>query len=272
MGMGIRTVAAKVTNPGATFTAATATAGDSLTVENYTPGSQAFLAEIIREGATAGAVRVLSPNTHDNTRGITFNTDLAVTRMLMAAGKGEPVVRSDQLTVELTGGTNESDLALLTFFYQDAPGYQQTLKQWADISGVIDHIKPITVTVPSGGAADTWLDTNISATEGASGTSGLLKADRWYAVLGFTTDTQTGGIGITGTDTSNRRIAGPGTDFTEDTAWYFKQQADYHGLPWIPLFNSGNAGNTSVSVIGNAVDTGANIQLVCALLAPTFTP
>lgn len=261
MGLCIQSVVGVATNPGAAFTAVTAATGDSLNPANFTMGTQGFLDHIVRRGATKGAARVTSPKLHDNVTGMTFYSDLTVTRFQMPPEIGQPVYPADVLTVSVTGGAAETDGVMLTYWYQDNPGVAAKLVQWADIAGLIRNIKPITVAVTTSATIGAWQDTVVTTTENQ------LHADSYYAVLGYQTDTVIGGIGFKSPETGNYRIAGPGTDLGEDTVDYFVAQAQMHGRPYIPFFAANNRAGAFVCTWDIAASTAANITLVLAELA-----
>lgn len=261
MGLAVQTVGGAASNPGAAFTAITPSSGDSISAANFNDTAPAFLDHIIRAGATKGAVRLLSPRLHDNVTGITYYTDLAVSRFLFPANTGQPIFPGDIYQLEVTGGTAEHDVALLTLYYADLPGAAAQLSQWADISSRIVNIKAMTVAITNSATPGTWVDTVITTTENQ------LKANSQYAVLGFASDAAIAAIGFKGPETANYRIAGPGSDYTEDTSNYFVDQANRHGRPYIPVFLGSNRSQEYVSTMDSAASTAANVTLVLAELS-----
>lgn len=261
MGLAMQSVAAFVANPGASFTAAAATAPDSLTVASFSATSQAYLEGIVRGGATAGAVRIISPRLHDNVTGLTYYTDKAGTQFQLPRGVGNPLQPSDTLTVQLTGGTAETDVAMLRIYYEDLPGSAARLHSWEEIEPLIEQIKPITVAVTANGTAGLWKDTAINTTDKQ------LKANRDYAILGYSTDAALTAIGIVGPDTSNYRMAGPGADDTILVPEFFMTESTRTGRPHIPVINANNVGATNVSVLDKAASTTANVTIIAALLS-----
>lgn len=266
MGLAIQTVAGFATNPGAAFTNVTAATGDSFSPANFNMSTQAFIHDMIRGGATAGAFRVVSPRLHDSTRPIEWHTDIVQARSLFPATVGQPCYPADVFTVQLTGGTAETDVAVMTFYYQDLPGITARLHMWADVANIIRNLKTVLVAVTSNATIGQWQDTVITGTEN------LLKADTDYAVLGYSTDAALTCIGVKGPDTGNLRLGDTGTDFTEDTCDVFITNSQRHGVPWIPVFNANNRAGTFVSVVTNAASVAANVVLHCAELAQRVTP
>lgn len=257
----IDTVAAKATNPGATFTAVTFASGDSGTVRNFADTDYAYLERVTRAGATSGAVRVISPLLHDNVRGITYWSNDNPTAFLMPKERGQRVRAQDTLAVSLTGGTAETDLAILSLYYNNLPGAAARLFNWGDVQPLIANIKPVEVDCTNSATTGTWTDTPITATEN------LLKANTDYAVLGFTSDTLQAAIGIKGIETGNLRVAGPGNTRTEDTSFYFVDWSEREATPHIPVVNAANANGIYISTIDTVASSTPKVSMILAELS-----
>lgn len=264
MGKAIVTVAGTVANPGATFTALTASPGDTFTVRNFNQQSRAWLAGVVRRGATAGGVRVRSPLLLDNTQGLRWALPTGTSTMLTPQEKAQQLQAQDALTVEVTGGAAESDGAALTMYYEDAPGANARLASWGDIAGNIAGLFPYVVNGAASATIGTWGDTAIT------NLYNLLKANEDYAVLGYVVDAACLAVAIKGDDTSNFRIGGPGTTDQKVTCRHFVDRSDALGAPAIPVINAANAGNTFVSVVDVAAGTAVNVTLVLAQLLNPF--
>lgn len=265
MGLALEVVASRIANPGATFTAAAAVTGDTLTVRNFADTAQANLINLIRRGATSGAARVRSPLLHDNVRGIAFTTGQTPSVFALPRELSQRLYAQDGLIVELTGGAAETDLALLVIYYTDLLGVAARLHMRGDVEGNIDNIKPVTVAVTNSATIGNWTDTVITTTED------LLHANTDYAVLGYITDTAMGAVAVKGQDTGNLRVGGPGSTNVEDTADYFVIQGIFHNIPFIPVINSANKGGTFVSTLDSAASTTANVTLILAELTHNLT-
>lgn len=257
----IDTVAAKVVNPGASFSAVTFASGDSGTVRNFAATDTAYLERITRAGATAGGVRVISPLLHDNVRGITFYANDNPTAFLMPKARGQRLRPQDTLAVSATGGTAETDLVFLSVYYSNLPGATARLYNWSDVMPLIANIKPVEIDVTNSATIGTWQDTLITNTEN------LLKANTDYAVLGYTTDTLQSMVGIKGLETGNLRIAGPGNTRTDVTAFYFVDWSDREQTPHIPVINAANANGIFVSTIDTVASSTPKISLTLAELS-----
>lgn len=260
MGLAIETVAGKAVNPSTTFTAATMATGDSLTVRSFAPTDRATLVHAVRKGTSTGAVRVRSPMFHDDVRGITFTTAESPAVFLMPQEVGQPLVSQDTLILELTGGTGETDVALLTTYYSNLLGQSARLVSWGDIAGMVKNIKPVVVAVTNSATIGAWQDTVITTTED------LLHANQDYAVLGYLSDTAFAGIGVRGQETGNLRNVGPGPNSTLDVTDYFVNMSMRYGGPCIPVFNSANKNSFYVSTVDSVASSTGNVQLILAEL------
>lgn len=261
MGFAIDTVLVSAVNPGAGPTAGvTAPSGDSLSVRNYAPGSSAWLANIIRMGATAGFIQVRSPLLHDNVQGIRVTPTESPSVFSLPAEVGQGLQAQDTLIVELSGGAAETDIALLTIYYQNLPGASARLHSAGDIIGNIDNIKPVRVAVTSSATVGAWVDTILTTSEN------LLHANTDYALLGYMSNAGYGAIGIKGIETANLRIAGPGSTSEFATTDYYLLMSQRTGNPWIPVVNAANVNGLFASVCAATASVAGVIELIFAEL------
>lgn len=266
MGMAIDTILASAVNPGAGPTAATtAPSGDSLVVRNSNPARKAYLENVIRMGGTAGFIGVRSPMLHDNVRGIRITPAESPSIYSLPDEVDQVLQPQDALIVELSGGAAETDLGLLQVYYEDLPGIAARLHRWSDIQNNAKSVKPITVAVTSSATVGAWTDTVITTTEN------LLHANTDYAVVGYVSNTALGAIGIKGAETGNLRICGPGSTSEFATTDYFALMDARNGRPWVPVFNSANAGGVFVSVCAATASVAATVELICIELAQNLT-
>ncbi|MHB1923347.1 MAG: hypothetical protein ACYCSJ_01500 [Acidimicrobiales bacterium] len=261
MGLAIDTILGHATNPGTTFTAITRATGTPSQVRSFPQANWAQIEQIIRKGATKGAVRVLSPLLVTNIRGITYTTGETPATWLLPPTVGQKVQSGDTLTVELTGGTAETDVVAYSIYYQTLPSANARLFNPGTVMGAIANIKPIQVTVTTSGTVGSWSTTLVTATEN------LLKAGKTYAVLGYVTTTALAFVGLKSSTTNNFRVGGPGSTSTIDTTYWFLELSRAHGTPHIPVFNADNRTSVYVTAANDAASTAATITLICAELA-----
>jgi hypothetical protein len=260
-GPAIDTIVGHAANPSSTLTNVTMNTGDSLIIRSFAQTDMAWIERIIRAGATSGRVRLTSPLLHDNVLGITFNSPENPTIFMLPQERGERVYPQDTLTLAITGGTAETDLAALVLYYSNLPGADARLHSWADIAPLIKHIKPQEVDVTNSATIGTWTDTVIN------GTDTQLHANTDYAVLGYVTDTNQSIIAVKGQETGNLRIGGPGTTATDDTSDYYVRWSERESSPRIPVINSANAGAIYVSTCDVVASSTPKVSLVLAELS-----
>lgn len=261
-GLALDTIVTSATNPGAGPTAfTTAASSDSLVIRNFNNPAICRLIQMHRRGATSGFFRVRSPLLHDNVRGIMFTSGQTPSLWATPLEQEQKLYAQDTLTAEGSGGGAETDLGILVVHYSDLPGVAARLHTTADIDSIVAYVKPITVAITTSATIGAWTDTVVTTTED------LTRANTDYAVLGYITSAALGMVGVKGSDTGNLRIAGPGSINVEDTSNYFVRMSDYHGIPFIPVFNSANKGAFFVSTVDSAASTAATITLMCAQLS-----
>lgn len=266
MGAAIDTIVFSATNPGAAGAAAAANAGDTLGCRNFSPGSSAYIDFLVRQGATAGFVEVKSPRMHDAVRGLHVISSETPSTRLFPPMASDPAYPGDTYTVTISGGAAEVDAGAFGIIYQDLPGVQARLYTWAQLTGSIEHIKPMEVDVAAQATSAGWSDTVITTTEN------LLEANRFYAVLGYTTDTAALVVGVKGAETGNLRICGPGPTLGFQTTDYFVRMSNDRQLPYIPVFNANNRAAYFVSTALVSTAATPKVELILALLKDGWTP
>ena len=257
----IEVVTGRVTNPGAAFTALTANTGNTFTVRAHQNEGTAFLAEAWTQQATAGALRVKSPRMHDDVVGIRMLTQAADIRRVLPEEAKEVLYSTDELTVEMTGGGAEVDAAALFIYYEQLGGINARLASWEEISPRIEHLygHPVAVAGPvtSGDwSVGTRLDTTVDE----------FKANRDYALLGYTLDAPVLAVAVAGSDTGNLKVGGPGPLLADETRAFFVDQSRRLGKPCIPIINAANRQGTLVHVARITAAGTVNVTLLFGLL------
>ncbi len=265
MGLAIDTFVGLAVDPGAVVTAATPANGDRFSVRSYNAPAYARLERVIRGGASSGIIQVRSPLFHDDVRGIRFTTAENPSVMLLPPEMGQPLVSQDTLTVELTGGAAETDIAVLIAYYSNLAGGSARLHSWGDVSALIANIKPLEIDCLASATPGQWNDTILTNTEN------LLRANTDYAVLGYVTDVAVTCVALKGQDTGNLRIGAPGATRTYDTSDYFIQWSNREGTPHIPVINAANAAGTFASVVDVGASTAVKVQLILAELSQNLS-
>lgn len=263
MGKALQLVSGFVTAPATTFTAATPSPNDLFAVNDYQDGSQAWLFNAWADLAGGGALRVRSPNFHDDVNGIELIAPATQPIPLMDGFSKQMLQSNDTITYELAdlSSNNPAGFSAL-HYYENLPGSAAQLFRWNEIENLIAELMTCRVALTLAGTAGTY--------EGAIGMTALqnlFKANGYYALLGYQTSKSYQTVGITGTDTSNRRVGGPGATIgIFDTREWFIQQSLQSGLPTIPVYKTQNLQSTVVDVIDSQTVGNGTIEFTFARL------
>lgn len=257
----IQTVAGFYTAVGAGTDVATPANGDSFNVSDFKNGS-AWLEQLNASGNAVDWVRVRSPRLHDANQGLRMWVGANPRRPLLPWGSNQQMFAGDQPTVEIDFTGAGSGGILATYSYDDLNNNAARLANWADISGRIDQIAGFEVDL-AGAAIGQWSAgvTPVTFQNNA-------KARRDYAWLGYTLSVQCLGIRLTGADTGNFGIGGPGDADALQTSQYFQNAAMSSGRPFIPIISADNMLGTILQNVDIAANTATKVTMILALLKP----
>lgn len=271
MGRALEVVAGFATNPGATFTALTASTGQSFTVRGTDITKGTWLLSSWAFNATAGELRIRSPRLHDFFSGIRNRVTAALTAPLYLDPTGQSYAQrlyaQDALTVELTGGGAEIDTASLLIGYEDLGGVAGRFIDFPTLKKIGLNVVTVEVTVTA------VVTGNFGGAVAVSSSIDNLIANTDYAILGGLTDTRGDSIGITGVDFGNLRVGFPAEpSLRQFTSNWFEKLADSFNGAWIPVFNSANKTQTTIDVQTNGAGGTYIINLECVQLLPGAVP
>jgi hypothetical protein len=271
MGRAIEAVAGFATNPGASFTALTASTGQSFTVRGTDITKGTWLLAAWAFNSTAGELRIRSPRLHDFFSGIRNRITAAGTFVTTGSPEGDSYTQrlyaQDQLTVELTGGAAELDTATLLIAYEDLGGIAGRFIDNPTLAkiGLNETTVEVTVTAVATG--------NYGGAVAINSSIDNLIANTDYAILGGLTDTRGDTVGITGVDFGNLRVGFPAEP---SLRWllnnWFVKLSDAFTAPYIPVFNSANKTQTTVDVQTNGAGGTYIINLRLVQLLPGQVP
>jgi hypothetical protein len=275
MGRGLEVITSFVTAPGATLTAAVACAGNSLQIRSADVKSRVLLINSWGFNQVEGTLRIRSPRLHDNVQGIRVRVPAAGVFPkwpgTISAGFGQFLIPQDTLIVEQSGsgvaGQIESSSQLV--YYDSLPGISARLidnptLQRAGINlATVDTSITAVITGQYGGALALNAAANFQN----------LKANTDYALLGALVDARCTVVRILGVDFGNLGVGIPGEPTMEDvmSAWFVNNSLAMN-LPLIPVFNSANAGSTTIDVQTNQAGGTFIVEIFCVELAPNTVP
>lgn len=260
MGMVAEVLSGRTVNQAA-LTVVTNATGDTTVVRAFAPGSRAKLLSAWALNATAGQHRVRSPRLHDFVNNLLVNVKAANGQPLYAEFVQQDIFSQDTLTVELSGGGAETDTESLLVWYENVPGMDARLYQWADIQSRIRDYVTLTFALTTGATLGDYVGSTAF-----SAATGNLYANMDYAILGYETSAAVTTVGIRGPDTGNARIGGPGTTQQIETRRWFAQTALENGVPLVPVINSANVGGTLLDVVQNAANVNPTVNVILAQL------
>jgi hypothetical protein len=262
--------ASKAGTTGGTFAdTLTANSGDSLSIPNLQSGQGKIMSmwgidsdSVAEVAVTAGRVESI----HDPQFGIRFNIPSialggAATNAafpMIQAPNTVDVFTGDTLTFTVT--TTASDDVLVSWLteYQDLPGVQASFANWQSVQ------------------ANRFTEIGVRCIPVASGTAGLygtaraVNADdtrwtggRWYAILGFTVQTQVTTVSFKGPMWGNFRFGcSAGAPFLGTDNYFLNQQLLFPNENLIPVFNGYDAGNVLVEVADGEASTSPKVDII----------
>lgn len=263
MGIAIDTIGGFLTNTTA-ITAATVSPGDSFTVRATIGDSMATLDNVWGKQATLGAARIRSPRMHDFVNGLRFSalgSAANAPRQVLPDEVENQLYSQDPLTVELTSGGADSSFIALQLYYSNLGGISANLMRFEEVDANVDQYLSVLVSPTGSATIGTW-----GPGRAINADVDQFKVNRWYAILGYITDTAVGCISVRGSDTGNLRIGGPGPVEPIETRDYFIGMAKGTGRPYIPVFNSANRASLLVDLASNTASPAPNITFLMALL------
>lgn len=251
---------------GPTLTAVPAGAGSTFTVRNAPLSSNIWLVDMWEKSAAVGQARVGSPNLVPVSNGIRVQVPTGLADFLLPRSQGQSLVPQDILAVSALGTATNINAIALQSYYQDLGPNGMQLKNPGDINGNYEFIFGWPVAAAASATTGAQGLTNITTTVDSS------DANKYYAVLGYQVDTTVLAVGVSGIDTSQLFVGGPGDTAGFRTNGYFHDLSLEFGQPCIPVFNAANKGNTNVVVVDNAVSTAVNVTLILAQMNGSWTP
>lgn len=250
-----------------TWTAAAGYTGQSTTVRNTALGSRISLEAFWQESAQAGGFRVRSPRLHDNVRGLEFNAPATTPVNAMGLRPYTPLVAQDLLVVEASGAAADATGVFLQMSYDSLPGSDGNYASWAQVKPRI-----VDVMTQEYVAAAVTTGNNWSAGAALNTTSDLMKANTWYALLGYVTSVTVGALAIQGPDTGGLKIGGPGVSNPLETREWFLWMDEFGEVPGIPIINSANKAGTFIYFGDPGSTYTGNVDFLFAELSGSSLP
>jgi len=266
------TSASKANTTGGTFADnLTANSQDSLSIPYFSNGGAKIVDMWAIDSTSVAELQVLATkpeSTHDQSHGVRFSIPSlvpgganSVAGHNLLGGYGSiKVFPSDTLTLGVSTTAADNVLVSYNTLFDDLPG----------VTGASAFATPSQVEALHKSTVGIRVSAVASGTRGAYGTARAFNADddrlhglTWYAVLGWTVQTQVTTVTLLGPDWGGQRIGGPAGVLTLDnSAWFMDQAMKYGGIPLVPCFNSSNKANITVQVADGAASTSPQIDFL----------
>lgn len=258
--MHIELLTAAATAAATTGTAATALAGDSLTVKNSPTNKDVDILAMWQTNQTAGFAQLIFPTGHDTTRGYRAGTAIGVNTGILPVGVKLRIIPQEvlALTIGATAVAGDVENCSMLVRYKELPGINAELMTADQVEQRTEKLTTIESSFASTAGPSYGTEELINAD------SDLLLANRRYAVMGMSSRTQVHSINLRGPDLGNVRVGCPGVLRQELTSQWFMLLSRVHGEPLVPIINSGNRAATFVGV---ATDENAGTFLITLYLA-----
>ena len=249
-----------------TFDALTAGSNATFTVRSFVEGSNAYLEDVWAvDDDSIFQLSIKSPRMHDQVKGVLLagtNLSIAVEQVfvpqpLLPGHVIQRLYSTDVLSVTANG--TAADVVSAAF------NVRYTLYMFpaavASLCLVLEAARR-----SQRHARFFALSSDLLS---VAGRDGYLKDvnGSWQAVLGYTTTRTVTAIGITGTDTGNLTIGGPGGPDARETGDFFVTSSLSYQRPGIPVINSNNAGSTTVQIADVLTSGTPNVTWILAQLS-----
>lgn len=273
------TTVAKANTTGGTFAdTLTAASGDSSTVGTYfTGGARVFAAW----GIDSDSVAELSwyytrtDSTQDTTYGLrTMIPSIALggaatnaAFSVLGTRQQINVFSADVPTIKVTSTAADDVVMSYLTEYDNLPGSGAIFDSWSNVNAT----SPPVVAFNCNAVA--------SGTPGAYGAARAFNTDdtrwvaqRYYAILGFSVQTQVTTIGIKMFETGNLLLGAPMGSLNLDQRNFFVDLSYDRGKPLIPVMLGTNAGNAFMYINDAEASTSPKVDIHCLLMPANYTP
>lgn len=248
-------VTAQATQPN-TGLAGTANTGDSLTVKNGKGKIHTLAGWASRQ--VAGFSQIIVPSGHDTTRNYRAGVAAALGQLTMPLNMQMRFDAQEVIASTIAGSNTAGDIELDSYllYYENFPGIQMRSITHQQVEQRVKKYTTIEASI-------TAVVTGQYAEEAITTDTDLLHANTDYAVLGMSSRTAAHALTLKAPDFGNVRVGVPGNLRPELTNQWFQVLSRIHGLPLVPVINSGNKAQTLVGFVMNetAADTLVTLYL-----------
>jgi hypothetical protein len=258
---------------GTNFEPLAAGTGDSLTFQDFTPGTAAYLANVAGvDDASICEVSLIASRFHDQIEGIagwlpdgSALAPINRATSISPPGFDQPIYPSDVMTVQVKGTAADNVNVCAVIYYSDLPGISAKLRTWQAVKAATVNLVGVDVALDaSSGAAQGDWSLGVSLSAGGR----RLDAGRYYAVLGFTSGLPLAAVGLSSFETGNLRVGGPVVADGEKDGNQIAALSDLYSAALIPVI----AGNNQDTVLLYCADPDATTVDITVMLAELSGP
>lgn len=261
MPLALQLVSGFFTAAGAGTGVATPSTGDTFNVPSFSLTDSAYLEQVWCAGASTDFVRIRSPRMHDNNQGIRLVAGTTKEVGMLPFGTNQPLYPSDTPTVEIDETAAASGAISVLYGFSNLPGVNPRLASWSEVQPRIRQISGCEISAVTSGAIGEY-----GAGLAINSSFDNFEAGADYALLGYETSASVLSVAITGQDTGNLKVGGPGLTNPFHTRSFFRDLSEGSGRPYIPIIAANNKGSTIVQAVDVAAATATNVSLILALL------
>jgi hypothetical protein len=263
----ILTTASKASTTGGTFAdTLTANSGDSLSIANYVSGGARITHAWGIDSASVAELSIRSSR-YDTVHDAQFGQRIEIPA-LTPGGAGNVAAHTllkPPMYLKVFSGdspsylvtTTAGDAVVMSWIteYDDLPGTRASFASWAQVDGL--RVTPIglnNLPVASGTKGA------YGATRSLNADDTRLSADKYYAILGVTAQTQVTTVALQSTTWGGQTIGIPVGALDLETTYWFVEESKASGKPLIPIINANDAGNVLVKVADAAASTSPKLD------------
>jgi hypothetical protein len=259
--------ASKASATGGTFAdTLTANSGDSLSIANFVSGG----ARITHAwGIDSASVAELAwtftryDSVHDQQRGLRVEipsltpggAGLVAAHTLFKPPFKLDVFSGDAGTLTVTSTAADALLVSWLTEYDDLPGTRAMFASWDQVQALkatVIGLNQLPVASATKGA--------YGATRALNADDTRLSADKYYAILGVTVQTQVTTIALQSTTWGGQTIGIPSGALDLDNNMWFVTESIASNKPLIPIINANDAGNVLVKIADAAASTSPKLD------------
>jgi len=263
MGKVLELLTGQATAPGGTITPVTMGAGNTNVIRSFSVDNNARLLTLWTDSQAAGIVRVISPRLANNNQGIHLDTVIGNVEPLVPIGSMQKLFSQDTLNIGISGSAVAGDLegVGLLIYYPDLPGASANLIGPEAVKSRMTNLMTNRTAIVTGGGGGYTGQMALNATEN------MFKANKDYALIGYTVSAQCTSVRMIASDLGNLGIGGPGdVAHREFLSRWFYNLSVLTGEDLIPVINSANVGGIIVDACQDENATAVAVSWIFAEL------